>query len=64
MPQEEDARGGGGSRRMVGGCSKRGLKLKDEEEDPGVGGRAGSRVRKKTLHDKEEVAPEGERGGG
>ena len=43
---------------MVGVCSKRGWKLKDEEEASSVGGRAGSRVRKETLHDKEEEAEE------
>ena len=49
---------------MVGVCSKRGWKLKDEEEASSVGGRAGSRVRKKMLHDKEEEAPREERRGG
>ena len=49
---------------MVGGCSKRGWKLKDEKPFSGVGRRAGSRVRKKTLFDKEEQAPREERGGG
>ena len=53
-----------GSRRIVEVCSERGWKLKDEEKASGVGGRAGSRARKKTLHDKEEEAPREERGGG
>ena len=49
---------------MVGGCSKRGWKHKDEEEAPGRGGKACSRVGKKTIHDKEEEAPKEEQGGG
>ena len=51
-------------RRMVGVYSERGWKLKDEEKSSSVGGRAGSRARKKTLHDKEEEALREERGGG
>ena len=49
---------------MVGGCSNWGWKLKNEGGAPGRGGKAGSRLRKRTIHDKEEEAPKEKRVGG